>query len=297
MRKKPARLVFSVGIFISVTLILSFVLSKSYWNGETNFTIVSGGESGDVFIYTISPITPAIIVVKVPQDTEVDVSRGFGKLKIKNLWKLSKNEKIGGLLLQETLTKSFKIPVEAFVHEKGVGLLSTNLLTRLSILFSGFETNLTTGDKLRLFFYGFRVSRENRTVIDLGQYSAFLVKSKLKDGNEGYIISEDNLPPKLIGIYTDPVISRQNLNAVVKSSGNLKIKARILGKVLEILGPKLASFSDIVNDDLEEKSCIVLAKDSYTRKKIARVFGCEQKNGEPTGNFDVEVIVGKNLFL
>jgi len=85
MRKKPARLVFSVGIFISVTLILSFVLSKSYWNGETNFTIVSGGESGDVFIYTISPITPAIIVVKVPQDTEVDVSRGFGKLKIKNL--------------------------------------------------------------------------------------------------------------------------------------------------------------------------------------------------------------------
>ncbi|EKD62919.1 MAG: hypothetical protein ACD_52C00019G0001 [uncultured bacterium] len=278
-------------------LALVFVLlRKAYWDGSSNFTFVTSGESGTVTLYTFHSQSGSVIKVNVPGDIEVDVARDYGKLKIKNLWLFSQNEKIGGLLLQETVIAAFGFPVESWVEESGAALLTGNSLDRLQAIFLPFESDLNIGDKIRIFLYGLKLSNEGYVEINLDDYPSFVKSVRLVGGEEGFVVVEDNIPARMLGVFSDPLITGKNLNVVVYSAPDSWLKAKKLGKIVEILGPEIALLETKEGISLDD-GCLVKSTDGYTRRKFARIFGCEESNNLPGGNFGIEVIVGNKLFL
>ncbi len=295
--KKPRkrRLWFIVSLpLLAVSFAVFIVLSSAYWDGEFNFTVLVGNKSGAVALYTFHEQSHSIVKVLIPGDTEVDVARNYGKLKIKNLWQLATNENIDGQLIQQTVTKSFMFPVEAWIADDEVSFFEGDFFDRLVALVSPVASNLTLGDKLRIFLYSLKITNENYSEIDLKDYPNYLVIARLLDGESGYVVNPEAMPARLIGLYSDPRILTSNVTSLVVYSPGTKGKGRHLSTIIETLGTKVALLEsgDEVNVDCEVRSI-----NSYVRKKMARVFNCKESKNLPRGNFGLEIAVGEKSFL
>src|SRR3990167_7826494 len=82
-----------------------FVVIKTQtrvWNGKEKVSVVVAG-TNKVVISVFDPGTSEITNIYIPGETQVDAARELGTFRIKNIWRLGENEKIGGVLLSETV--------------------------------------------------------------------------------------------------------------------------------------------------------------------------------------------------
>lgn len=106
-KKKKSYLIFIVVVFLTLLAFLVFFLTRArYWDGKTKLSVVIN-ERDNVLISTFDPTLEEVTTVKIPASTQVEVSRSLGSWKLGSVWKLGKNEKVGGRLLQETIVKNF----------------------------------------------------------------------------------------------------------------------------------------------------------------------------------------------
>src|SRR3989344_5998140 len=153
-------------ILILFVLIIYLLLKPKNWENESKLIAVYPNTNGDVVVVVLDTLQEEITKVVIPGNTEVDVARQYGRWRLKSIWELGKNEKVGGKLLTETLVKSFKIPVTTWVDEKGSGLFSGNLLGLMSAFVSK-DTNLNLGDRIRIALFSFKVRGFKKEEINL----------------------------------------------------------------------------------------------------------------------------------
>lgn len=271
-----------IKVFIPLILILSVVLyvklNTRYWNGQDKLSFVFQKASGDVGVTVLDPELSEETTLIIPGDTEVDVARGYGTLRIKNVWQLSQNEHLGGNLLAETVTDNFLFPTNLWT--------TTDLNNIWAFIFTPKTTNIPLGDRLSAGIFALNVSGIDKTEINLGN-SQFLKKQKLTDGQPGYIISGP-ISARLTIYFADNAFANKNLRfGIIDSSGRFGVADKV-GAILEILGGKVVAVDKKpVEDSLD---CSVFGQNSDVVKKVARLFSCKTVSGK--SDFDLEMKIG-----
>lgn len=272
-------------IIIPLTVVL-FVflyikLNTRYWDGESKVSFVFQTTDGNVSVTILDPKLNEETTLIIPGDTQVDVARGYGTIRLKNVWQLGVNEGLEGGLLPQTLTKNFLFPTNLWSD--------TSIDNVWKFVFSTKKTNIPFGDRLMAGFFVMRLSGIEKTEIDLVK-SQFLHKKILVDGQSGYVISGP-ATTRLTVYFSDNKMADKNIKfSLVDLTGSYGI-ANNVGSILEVLGGKVVAVDKKSTD--ESLDCEVFGKNKYVVKKVGLLFSCKEISGE--SNFDVEMIMGSKF--
>lgn len=279
---------FGLPIFFILVIFAFFKFSTKYWNGKDKFTMAYTMESGDVGISVFDPKVEEITTLVIPGDTQVTVARNYGELRIKNVWQFGVNEKIGGKLLAETVTKNFLFPVFLWSQNDAQKLVSGSTLSKLRFVLIPKSTNVKFGDRLSIFFFALKTNRSSNNLIDLGK-NRYLDRQKLNDGDMGYV-SQGQISPRLAVYFADSALSDGNTRVIIKDATGLGGVADKLGQIIEVMGGKVVAVDKIFE---EKGDCTVFGSDTKTVKKIVALFSC--KAGNDSEKIGLEIDLGSDF--
>lgn len=275
---------------LSALLAIRFLKDREFWNGESKVTLVIQNPDRSATVSVFDPLLNEITSILIPANTELEVSGGLGVWKLGSVWQLGENEGIGGgELLSATLRRQFKFPVNAWADSKAIGLTKNNFGAVFSALGSNYRTNLKIGDKIALARFSLKVDNTKRNKIDLSD-TPYLFKTKLKDGEEGYLIGR-NISRNLLSVFTNTKLSQEEFQIEIRdASGNTNV-AREVGELMQVLGAKVAS---VVKKEESNTKCIISGNSKEVVKEISILLSCEAKFVE-SGSFDLEIEIGKEF--
>lgn len=257
-------------IFLSLAAFIGiFYLLPHEWNGEDKFSYVTMEDSGDVGVIVLDPKLKEQTILTIPGDTEVEVSRSYGTMRIKNVWQLGVNEKIGGRLLTETITRNFYFPVTKWWNED--------------------VKNISLSDQIYATLFIKKIKSLDRNEINLGE-SQFLKKVKLNDGEMGYRLNGP-ISSRLTVYFLDNKIEDSNLRIYINDSTGRSDVIQKVGGVLEVFGGKVVAIDKKqVNSELD---CEVSGINNQIVEKVKKLFDCKIVAGQ--GKFDLEVFIGSKF--
>jgi len=270
-------------IILSILLLSSvfiFVkLNTKYWNGNDKLGFAFVKTDGNIGVVELDPKLSEMTTFTIAGETQVDVARNYGTLRLKNVWQLSQNEKLGGALLPETITQNLFFPITLWS--------SSDLSDIYKFIFSPGKTNIPFGDRLSIGIFALKVGDLNKTEIDLAK-SQFLHKEKLNDGLLGYTIMTQEIIQRLSVYFSDNEIADRNFKVYITDATGQAGVAQLVGQIIEVLGGKIVSIDR--KQDVGDFDCQILGSDSNFNKKIATLFSCSIISGKT--NFDLEVRLG-----
>ncbi len=259
-------------------LFLFFKLSQQNWDGRNKVAFVFQKPTGDVGITVLDPVLGEESTLIIPGDTEVNVARNYGTLRIKNIWQLGINEKLGGDLLSQTITDSFLFPTTLWVQNEP--------RHAWKFIFSPKSTNIPFGDRVQISLFKLKVKSIDKTEIDLGK-SQFLKKQALTDGTPGYVLNGP-VSERLTVYFSDNVFSTQNEKfGIVDLTGKPGMSDKV-GAILEVKGGKVVSLDKGAAD--ANLDCEVYGQNKDAVKKIANLFSCIKST--QNSNLDMEIKIG-----
>ena len=279
-------------LLLSILLIIFgfFYIRKTtkLWDGERKISVIAK-DGNDLKVLVFDPVLSEIIIISIPGNTRVEVSRNLGKWDVKSLWQLGNHEGLGGLLAVETLTRNFFFPSDGWADEKFLALASGDLFSSMKLLIAPVETNLGRGDILNMIIFSTNISNKNRINIDLSETS-YIRREMLLEGEEGYLLT-GKMPGNLKALFSDPQISSKQTKFVIKNySGNRAVNERI-AKLVEVLGGKVVSLED---KEAQGFDCYVAGVDKIIVQKLSMLLICEERFEEST-SFDIEIGFGTNF--
>jgi len=275
-------------IFLIGLLVFLFVsLQTKFWSSSDKTALVIRKESGDVIISVFDPEQEKITNLIIPESTEVNVARQLGRWKLRSVWELGEDEKLGGKLLAETFVRHFKLPIVAWADSQAVGFAEGDLLKIIKASLLPYKTNLGIGDKLRLGLFSFRIKNLKREDIDFSENN-ILKKTVLLDGEEGYILT-NNLPNYIVALFSSPEISSRSIRAAIMDATGRAGIAEDVGEIIEVMGAKLAN---IKKDEISDIDCLVAGREKAVVDEVAEILSCEKSREMPEGNFDLEIKIG-----
>lgn len=278
-------------VFAFIALPLLYLLSaRELFSRGSKLSVAIQDKDGDVLISTFDPVNEEITNITIPSNTQVDVARGLGVWKLGSVWELGENEGLPGRLLAETITYHLKFPVVAWGDWPALGLTAKSPMAALQAVFAPYKTNLKVGDRIAIVLFAFGVGNTKRVDINLAETS-YLKKTEFIDGEEGYLPVE-TFSPALSAIFADPEISGKTFVVVIKDATATGAEAYEVGKLLEVLGAKVAS---IVKEERQDFDCEVLGKEEKQAKKVARLLNCKINTKALTGSFDLEIKLGEKF--
>jgi len=269
-------LILLLGVFLYIKL------NTKYWNGSDKLGFAYIKTDGSVGVTELDPKLNEMTTITIPGETQVDVARNYGTLRIKNVWQLSQNEKLGGVLLPETITQNFFFPITLWS--------SSDLSDIYKFIFSPGQTNIPFGDRLSIGIFALKVGDLNKTNVDLAK-SQFLHKEKLSDGLMGYTIMQQEITQRLSVYFSDNQIADQNFKVYISDATGQVGVAQLVGQIIEVLGGKIVSIDR--KQDVGDFDCQVLGTNSNINRKIANLFSCSIVNDKT--NFDLEVRLGSRF--
>ncbi len=281
-------------VFIGISLFLlttTFLIIRPHiWNRSERLVIAIARDNGEAAVVFVDPLVSSITTIVIPADTLVNVGRQLGEWKIKSVWQLGQNEKVGGKLLAETVTKTFRIPAEAWGNEKIANFISGKPLDILKAFTLSGQTNLTLRDKIFLSLFSLRLKMADKIFIKMEE-TGVLEKTKLPDGQEGYVV-RTILSPQLVGIFSDSQVSKEGkLIQIIDKTGEFSVAQKV-GQIIETLGAKVVFLS---KKEESEGDCIARGNNSVTLKKIAKIFSCQVVSKGDSSDLDIEVEIGKSF--
>lgn len=293
LRNKPKkdRPRYLIYILVLVVIIASYVflnLSTKFWDKSAKLTLVTKDANGDVVLVIFDVPDRSITNYVIPKDVQVEVARQLGVWRLGSVWQLGKDEKLNGELLVETVTHYFNFPVYVWGDTTSLGF-TKGIAEILKAMFSPYQTNLGFGDRVRLGIFAMEVTNQDRDEVDLSNSSS-MKKMTLSDGEGGYVLVND-FGQTIMSNFADPYISSKEFKIYVKDGTATGGVAESVGKVIEVMGAKVAALE---KGDVNGV-CTVSGQDTTAVKRIAEVFSCKENIGKLDNSFDVEVDLGRDF--
>lgn len=287
-RGKAKAIVFLLILVILALSLWFFIFRPGLWDGESRLSLAILTQDQGVTLATFDPVNTTITTIAIPPETRLTASRSLGEWRLKSIWRLGEDEQLGGILLSESITKTFHFPTESYAQTQAEGFVQRNFIKRFRALFGNYETNLRFSDKLKLFLFTFKVKNTGRVTFDLTD-SGFLKPTRLVDGSSGYTI-QGATPAGVLAVFADQAISRENLNVTIVNATGSRFLVNEVGEIVEILGAKVVS----ITEEKEDKNdCIIYSAPSVTADKLSAVFSCKIKS--PRGDKDLELYLGSSF--
>lgn len=283
---------FGVFVAISLMILLSFSYFKfskvNMWDSGNFLAVVSKGEADDINVMVFDPVISKIVTISIPGDTQVDVSRGLGVLRVKNVWQLGINEGLRGKLMAETVTRNFKLPLNSWTEYPLIDVLDGNLKNALYFLLFPGNTNLNFADRVHLVHFAINVKDFKKDKIEL-EKTTMIERSEINDGGVGYRLS-GRYPESVLFLVSDKLFSESpSVFSIIDATGTSNT-ASDFARVIESLGPKVTYIKEIEEN---ETDCIVRSKKAAVGERISKLFGCTNAKDNLEGSFDFEIMIGK----
>lgn len=271
IHKKPlsllSKIFISVVVFLGILLFLK--LNTKYWNGKDKLSFTFRQGNGDIGIAIADPKLLELTVMTIPAETQIEVARGFGTMRIKNVWQLAQNEGLDGRLMSDTVSQNFLFPVFLWSETEFTSLFKF-------IFFSG-RSNIPLGDRIEIGLFVLKLSTSQISQIDLGK-SQFLQKEILKDGEGGFVLSR-KVSEYLTVYFSDNQIAQSGLRVSISDgTGKFGVSEKV-GGIMEVLGGKVISIEK--DSTVGKEGCTVIGPNLNINRKISSLFSCNKiKNGE-----------------
>jgi len=277
---------------VIIAVIVFILLGKGTWDGESQLSMAFGSSQEDVLVITVDPDSKKIVTIRIPKETTLDVANQLGSWPAGSVWDLGENENLGGTLLANSITKTFKFPIESWGSYNTLRLIKGNFFDKLSVIFSFDSTNLSFVDKIRLAILSLQTPSAKRIEIDLAD-SSYLNEMKNFEGEIVYHLQGD-IPTSILKIFSDSTASAERLRIGIVNSGVNNEQINEVTKVMEVLGTKVLSIRNSVeNSDID---CEIRSnKKSVTESKIAKIFDCKEGRLPKESNLDLEIEFGEGF--
>lgn len=281
---------FLVVFFLVLVPVAYIVLTTRHWDGKTRFSMVINSKDGAVSVVTFNPDSDEITSILIPANTQINLSRQLGVWKIGSVWQLGINEGMGGALLAESVTRHFKFPVYLWADSHALAFVENNPVAMLGAVLRPYDANFGLGDRFNVALFAMRVKNTKRVAINLGE-TAYLKKTKLIDGEEGYVRT-GSIPQNLAVIFSDSEISRKNFKILIADASGKTGLAEEVGELIEVIGGKVAS---VAKQDIGDFDCEILINKETKAEIFSKFLNCDISKKSSDGTFDIELKIGSQF--
>lgn len=290
-----------IALFLLIFIFAVWKLFNSWKNSQwvlgTRITVVVASKSPAVYSY--SPQTERLTVFELPEKTQLETVRGYGRWFVGSLWQLGKQEKLEGELLQQTIQKALGLPVDAWIEEKGGGLFALRKLGFASafveaLTSTSIKSNLTFFDRLHLIMRVGTVGIGNRRQIDLAAFGV-IEEEELEDGTTGFVV----IPEKAklaFEIWRDDLVFAEEKKVVIVNTTERSGLAQDVTRIASVLGVRIigAQTNKEKVNDCEVRGLNSQLK-SLSAKRLVAVFGCEEIDTKVLAPQDLELWLGEGF--
>lgn len=257
--------IFYISLFLLIFLI-SFVSIKV---GNSGKFIFVDNLHDDTEIVVVDPQKLKIVKILIPGDTQIKVSKGFGTYKLKSLWELGEKEGFRGILVADSIKKSFLLPI--YLWKDGI------------------KTNLNLWQRIRVFLIEKNISNYDLTNINLIDINV-LKQKELTDGTNGYIINSK--VPESVSIHFADTYLSENISKIELEdlTSNISVSENV-SKILGVMGTKITSYTKGFDENLD---CEIIGMNNKLVKIISNTFDCKEVV-EDNLLVDIKIRLGKRF--
>lgn len=290
IKKKTRLALILLGIIILIILLGNFVKltqtlfspwqlsvgqAKNYiWNGGFNLNIVLKKDS-DFSLISYNPKEKKVIILRIPQNTIVDVPSSFGKWQLRSVYDLAESNKKGSgvNLLKETIARLLGIPIDGFLDIGDLdetAFLRDNLILSLGSL-SSIRGDLTLWEIIRFKMGTSSVRFDKVDKLDL---LTVLDKGNLADGSEIYTADPVKVDSILKNL-ADPLVSEEHKTIAVFNATDKKGLASIASRMITNMGGSVIITS---NAPQRAQNSLLIGEKSHTLERIKQAFKLDCKD-------------------
>lgn len=308
-----------LGKLISVVLNLGqpfapdkgFTPAKKYsWNGQSTVNIVV--KSANIYTLSFNPVEKSVVVIKMPDETYVDVPFNFGRWPVRSLYRLGQDEKLpmGAYLLKETMSSVFGVPIAGYILFSGnfatlpldtvIEKIHQSPLSALALVRES-KTDLSLPEFLQFVWQIKGVRSDRVKVVDLGQ-SKITQWALLPDSSRVLGIEQIRLDQFVQNQFEDNRLRDGGVTIGIFNATEHPGLAEKAARIVTNMGGRVIFTS--TSQTLSSKS-LVLGKNSYTLTRLSEIFApdCISKNclaqnaNQELSRADVNVILGEDYYL
>lgn len=304
-KQKRNFLVVRLWLFVICLLLLGGITFKlfqlvraSLWNGRDRINFVLKG--GETILASFEPIQESLSLILIPGQTLLEVCHGYGKYKVEAIPGLEKLEK-RDILSAESIQENLGIPVEGWVGMSNVRCQMSNVKEKIlcevgNQILQEKSTNFSRWDLLRLWWEIKRVRGGSTEVLDLGKLNVFLEK-QLPDGTKVFEIDPARLDPLIQKFLADFSLKKENLSIEILNGTSFAGLAEKGARLLTNIGGEVVA---VGNSEAGSEKCEVRSfkdkKNSYTVRKIMKVWNCNWQEKKEEGRAEITLILGEDYW-
>lgn len=282
--KKRSRFALFVLLFLGLLIVLSFTVqltknlfsswktssNRNYtWSGEFNINLVTRTPAISLFSY--NPKQRKVAIINIPDETYLEVPRGFGKWQLRAVYGLGGDE-----LLKETVANFLGLPIDGFLESNKpitqlLDKLNQNPFSGLNIL-SSLKTDLTLWELIKLHFGLLSVRFDKVKIINLDSQN-ILNKEKLPDETDVFTADPVRIDSILTDLVDSAIVSEHKTIAVLNATEEPQL-AQKRARLISNMGGNV-----IITGNARERveKTQLAGKDSLTLKRLRQIFGSGDK--------------------
>lgn len=283
---------------------------KYSWDGESSINILF--KNKEVSILSFDKEEKKAIILQIPPNTYMDLSKGYGSWRVESIFDLGQNEKppIGAKLLKESISNLLGLPIDGIVilkNQENSRLdwifkeLGNNPILLVSFL-SQIKSDLTPLEVLGLLKEINSLRADKIVFLDL-ERSEITKSMLLPDSSRVLGIDVVNLDLFIRENMPDSSIVKEQKTIAVYNATSHAGLAMEAARIITNLGADIIIIRSY--DKRLEKSLVTARDESATYKRLSQVFSphCLKESCELEGPLvdssraDVNVVIGENFYL
>ena len=285
-RPFPVRAVVFAGLlFVLFPLIVA--LRTRLWDGRLPVSVaVPDGEAVKIVVF--DPEGGALTTIVIPGNTLLETTRRQGAWEIGKVWDVGEDEGLGGRLLAESMTKSFRLPVAAWANREFLAISGEEGSILLAIFST--ETNLAVGDRVRMAVFAQGVNATAKSTLEASTIG--LVKPALLPSGEQGFKPADNVGTNVTNLFSVSAVSEEGARVqIINRTGGREAVSKV-SRILDVYGARVGLVTD---QEVSDEDCTVLVQEeSAVSKVLQQVLGCEVGSMDE-GVFDVVILLGERF--
>lgn len=237
---------------------------KSFsWDGEFNINVAVRSDEG-ISLFSFSPKNQKVTIIKLPDETYLEVAGGFGKWQLRSVFNLG-----GYKLLENTLSGFFGLPIDGYIEGD---LKEKENIVSFLISVPNIKTDLKLVDLIRLKLGVSNIRFDKVKEIDL-KASELMRNETLADGTKVLIAD----PAKLDFILSeaaDPQIQSEHQTIAIFNATDHPLLAQKAARLIANMGGDVII---ITNSQKKYKKTLVSGEKSKTLERLKQIFVSSDK--------------------
>jgi hypothetical protein len=283
-------------LLMSVKLISIF--RNSLWDGTERINFVLSAKN--TTLVSFEPFEKTLTFLEIPNNTLLEVTRGYGEYQLGAIERLGEIEKRNNLL-GETLQENLALPVNGFIQNFSSQENEVNSRNNLNnILSEGLigknQTNLSGWDIIRLWWQIRSVKEADVLIFNLEKRDLLIPKT-LADKTKVFSLDAPIFDLKMQNLLPILALKKENFTFEIYNSTSFPGLADKSARILNNIGTRVVTTG---NSETEINKCLLKGNKSLEKTKtveiVRKLFNCDWQETSESGRADLSLIIGNDYF-